>query len=68
MSAPPVNVRLLLPDDSVVPFELLYAGRDEDGVHVWYAAPTSMLVPPGALVLVEELPPMTVIVLPTATA
>jgi len=31
----PVNVRLERPDGSVVPLELVYRGRDREGIHVW---------------------------------
>lgn len=35
LPAPPVNVRLVLADGTVIPLELVYVGHDEQGYARW---------------------------------
>lgn len=52
---PPQNVRLLLPDGTVIPLECRYLGL-RDGLHVWTTVGTALFSTPGAALLADMLP------------
>lgn len=52
---PPRNVRIVQPDGQVVPVELVYAGQDGHGIHVWQAV-TTVAVQPGSQIVAEVVP------------
>jgi len=57
---PPKNVRLELPDGTVLPLELFYDGYDEDGMHVWEATqPVPVVWAEGVKLRCDKLPPWT---------
>lgn len=58
---PPENVRLVRPDGSVLPVELVYAGQDEDGIHEWVAVATSPTIEEGTRLFCDVLPARTAI-------
>ena len=58
----PENVRLVDRDGREIPVECLYAGRDDDGIHVWVAvAPHEAAIGVGMGLQVDVWPPETAI-------
>jgi hypothetical protein len=55
---PPVprNVRLIRPDGESIPLELVYIGRDSDGLHTWQATICHVLDGPGWHLCAEVIP------------
>jgi len=61
----PRNVRLELPDGTVLPLELFYDGCDDDGTHVWKATQSVPVVwAEGVHLRCDRLPPRTAISVP----
>lgn len=59
--APPVNVRLVYADDTVVPVDCVYTGLNAEGLHQWDVINRRAEMPRD--MLVEMLPPRTSIAL-----
>jgi hypothetical protein len=53
---PPENVRVLTADGRVIPCELVYAGQNDDGIHVWEAVVGTLPIEHGAQLLTDYLP------------
>lgn len=58
---PPVNVRLVYADDTVVPVDCVYTGINAEGLHQWEVINRRAEMPRD--MLVEMLPPRTSIAL-----
>jgi hypothetical protein len=58
---PPRNVRLAMTDGTVVPVELVYAGRGADGNHMWRGTAPVAGAGPGTQLLADMIPGHTAI-------
>jgi hypothetical protein len=57
---PPENVRIRLLDGTIIPIELVYAGIDDEGHHMWKRVSPAELPDVGLdRLLIDVLPPNT---------